>query len=462
MADPTNIHDEFDKEFERQMNWEMHKMLLQKRAQEKAPPKNLNNQVFAPNYIMTQENNPVDDLVSENVEDDDASLVKNRHLLNREFLPAKLKRDIESNYDHIGSPDDFNWKSTDQVQFSYIPTSGSYFQKEQQSTSTCSPQVISFPDLSPAVEYFLGRAQSLPRFSRVSVAHFSPTSRMMGEAQREYLALKQKLKLLEQENQNNKEVIVNANNGMNELGSQILKLKLKYEERFNARKSKIRGEGAETDEEEEKVTKLLFTDNLWKVVITIMTGIKMSVKAFDFQKKIYTPLEKDYVMMNRFEIHHPALENYKQASFKDYAPTIFNYLRKTFGIFPEAYIQSLGPESLANVITGSAGSYEGQNSAGQSGSFFFTSMDKRFLVKTIKKDEFELLMKVLPEYCDYLINNKKTLLNRIYGLHRIIMKTPLGISDKFTIIVMDNLFKSNVPLKKIFDLKGSTYGRRTK
>lgn len=36
--------------------------------------------------------------------------------------------------------------------------------------------------------------------------------------------------------------------------------------------------------------------------------------------------------------------------------------------------------------------------AGRSGSFFFFSHDKRFIIKTMSSDELDLLTQILPDY----------------------------------------------------------------
>ena len=58
-----------------------------------------------------------------------------------------------------------------------------------------------------------------------------------------------------------------------------------------------------------------------------------------------------------------------------------------------------------------------EKSSGKSGSFFFYSSDGRFMLKTIKKSEFDLLMKILPDYYDHLTKNPNTLITRYYGLY---------------------------------------------
>jgi hypothetical protein len=56
-------------------------------------------------------------------------------------------------------------------------------------------------------------------------------------------------------------------------------------------------------------------------------------------------------------------------------------------------------------------------SQGRSGSFFFFSHNKRFIVKTIPKNELNTLNKILPDYAKHLHENPKSLLARIYGVY---------------------------------------------
>lgn len=58
-----------------------------------------------------------------------------------------------------------------------------------------------------------------------------------------------------------------------------------------------------------------------------------------------------------------------------------------------------------------------ENSAGRSGSFFFASADGRFLIKTIKQAEFEILFNTLGKYLKHITENPESLLTRYYGLY---------------------------------------------
>lgn len=49
-----------------------------------------------------------------------------------------------------------------------------------------------------------------------------------------------------------------------------------------------------------------------------------------------------------------------------------------------------------------------EKSSGKSGSFFFYSEDGNYLIKTIYKKEFDILLEILPDYYDHLVKNKET------------------------------------------------------
>ena len=125
------------------------------------------------------------------------------------------------------------------------------------------------------------------------------------------------------------------------------------------------------------------------------------------------------------------------------------------GIKPSDLMKSLSmEENRQNVFKAGEG-------AGQSGSFFFFSKDNRFLIKTMRGSELEVMLNILDSYIEHLKNtNNKSLLARIYGIFTI--KTNLFAPMKVLIMQnSSNLINRKGP-KMTFDLKGSTYGRRTK
>lgn len=68
--------------------------------------------------------------------------------------------------------------------------------------------------------------------------------------------------------------------------------------------------------------------------------------------------------------------SYKICRFYDYAPAVFNQIRKMFGIKNDDYLKSIGPETmLTNLIKGNLQSLAELTSSGKSGSFFYYSAD---------------------------------------------------------------------------------------
>ena len=54
--------------------------------------------------------------------------------------------------------------------------------------------------------------------------------------------------------------------------------------------------------------------------------------------------------------------------------------------------------------------------AGRSGSFFFFSFDKKFLIKTMNDNEMAVFTGMLPSYLNHFMKNPDSLLARIYGI----------------------------------------------
>ena len=55
--------------------------------------------------------------------------------------------------------------------------------------------------------------------------------------------------------------------------------------------------------------------------------------------------------------------------------------------------------------------------AGRSGSFFFCTNDRRFILKSISKTETTTLMHLLQSYESHVTANVNTLLTRFFGLY---------------------------------------------
>ena len=66
-------------------------------------------------------------------------------------------------------------------------------------------------------------------------------------------------------------------------------------------------------------------------------------------------------------------------------------------------------------------------------------------------------MTALPQYHSHLMLNRYTLLSRIFGLHRVQMRS----GRRVFFVVMGNVFPIDRPVHERYDLKGSTRNRFT-
>ncbi|CAD6206321.1 unnamed protein product [Miscanthus lutarioriparius] len=131
--------------------------------------------------------------------------------------------------------------------------------------------------------------------------------------------------------------------------------------------------------------------------------------------------------------------------WKDYCPMVFRHLRKLFAVDTADYMLAIcGNVALREL-----------SSPGKSGSFFYLTQDDRFMIKTVKKSEVKLLIRMLNSYYNHVNRYKNSLITRFYGVHCV---KPLN-GQKVRFIVMGNLFCSEYQIHRRFDLKGSSYGR---
>ena len=95
--------------------------------------------------------------------------------------------------------------------------------------------------------------------------------------------------------------------------------------------------------------------------------------------------------------------------------------------------------------------------AGASGSFFFFTKDRNFILKTMSMKEIEHLLRVLPEYYEHLDTIKDSVLAKVFGIFTIRI-------DKFEpihVMIMQNSLPKvqNAEINYLFDMKGSSINR---
>ncbi|PSS02866.1 Phosphatidylinositol 4-phosphate 5-kinase [Actinidia chinensis var. chinensis] len=122
-------------------------------------------------------------------------------------------------------------------------------------------------------------------------------------------------------------------------------------------------------------------------------------------------------------------------------------LRQLFKLDAAEYMMSIcGDDGLREL-----------SSPGKSGSIFYISHDDRFFIKTLRRSELKILLKMLPKYYDHVKDHENTLITKFFGFHQI----TLTGGRKVRFVVMGNMFWTELRVHRRFDLKGSTHGRIT-
>ena len=143
----------------------------------------------------------------------------------------------------------------------------------------------------------------------------------------------------------------------------------------------------------------------------------------------------------------------EDAFITEYFADKFDELRKNDGITDDIMIKSFSPIKNKSAIDKMG------ESKGRSGSFFFYSHDRKFIIKTITNEEKETMDKILLNYYNYMKSFNTTLITKIYGIYTVVIKNASSVN----VILMQNLFGcSPIHIQRMFDLKGSSVQRKTK
>ncbi|KAM0042233.1 putative 1-phosphatidylinositol-4-phosphate 5-kinase [Helianthus debilis subsp. tardiflorus] len=190
----------------------------------------------------------------------------------------------------------------------------------------------------------------------------------------------------------------------------------------------------------------------YELMLNLQLGIRHSVGKHssitrDVKTTDFDPKEKFWT---RFPPEGSKLTPPHQSGefrWKDYCPNVFRRLRELFQVDPADYMLAIcGNDALREL-----------SSPGKSGSFFYLTQDDRFMIKTVKKSEVKVLIKMLPSYYQHVCRYENSLVTKFFGVHCV--KPVGGIKTRF--IVMGNLFCSEYRIHRRFDLKGSSHGRTT-
>lgn len=135
--------------------------------------------------------------------------------------------------------------------------------------------------------------------------------------------------------------------------------------------------------------------------------------------------------------------------FRQLAPERFAAFRRGLGLSEAAYL-----ESMSELTGGST------QQSGKSGSLFWFSGDRRFVVKSTTLRELDKLLDMLPRYIAHVQAGESAkrpcLLCRFYGAYTITVGQQV-----LRLLAMDNVFADQMP-QRIYDLKGTTEDRFVK
>ena len=176
-------------------------------------------------------------------------------------------------------------------------------------------------------------------------------------------------------------------------------------------------------------------------------NINQVIPSYSHESKQYT------INFGNFDLDDETVEksDYLDIKIEEFAPRCFAYLRNLENIDMNEMVNQFLPKNNKKGIN---------ESQGKSGSFFISTDDNKYLIKTLKVEEFDLIRNLfLYKYCKYLAQNPKSLLSRLYGMYNLNVNQG---KDNILIIVMRNVngdFQDNIIAK--FDLKGSSFKRKS-
>ncbi|GMY22729.1 phosphatidylinositol 4-phosphate 5-kinase 6-like [Fagus crenata] len=193
----------------------------------------------------------------------------------------------------------------------------------------------------------------------------------------------------------------------------------------------------------------------YELMLNLQLGIRHSVgrpapkTTLELKSSAFDPREKVWTKFPPEGSKHTPPHQSCDFRWKDYCPVVFRTLRKLFKVDPADYMISIcGNDALREL-----------SSPGKSGSFFYLTNDDRYMIKTMKKAEVKVFLRMLPAYYNHVRSFENTLVTKFYGLHCV--RLTGAAQKKVRFVIMGNLFCSEYVIHRRFDLKGSSHGRTT-
>ena len=204
------------------------------------------------------------------------------------------------------------------------------------------------------------------------------------------------------------------------------------------------------------------SDQSFKLLLNMIMGIQIAVQSIpNFHIKINEDLTK-YMTNMLYSVQTINFGKRKEEVFvlKEFAGIIFNNIRLYLGYDKDDFISSISPQDfITELMISNQTIFEELCSTGKSGSLFYYTRDGKFIVKTIKRDEYRFIKQILPDYFKHLKTYPLSLLPKFLGCYVLTRKVKKK-RDKIYFIVMINVFATSKHIHIRYDLKGSKIGRR--
>jgi len=193
----------------------------------------------------------------------------------------------------------------------------------------------------------------------------------------------------------------------------------------------------------------------YELMLNLQLGIRHSVgrpapaTSLDLRDTAFNPKEKIWTRFPPQGSKHTPPHQSCAFKWKDYCPLVFRTLRKLFKVDPADYMISICGDDALRLLS----------SPGKSGSFFYSTNDDKYMIKTMKKSEVKVLLRMLQAYYNHVRAFENTLVTKFFGLHCVKMSGHAHKKVRF--VIMGNLFCTEYAIHRRFDLKGSSQGRLT-
>lgn len=204
-------------------------------------------------------------------------------------------------------------------------------------------------------------------------------------------------------------------------------------------------------------------------VMTILMGIKIAYQEYlcPTQNNIDRINDLKNLLFHEevsFQIGPKLIKDYEQAAH--ILPRI-SLLRGKFTIFAPRVFARLLAEDTVGEIWRSFELMENrdqlyrivESDGGRSGEFFFFTSDCRYILKTLNKEEFYLLLEYLEDFYGHFLTYPDTLIAKPLGMFKIENKE---VNQSYYILLMKN--NAGCPREHVlrtYDMKGSTDDRMT-